>query len=139
MNEITDNEKYINDKIIWNYFKYQNPSLLAKDLIRATEAKNWKFVSYDNGRLVNLRNALNKKQIPENQNPKKQSILLITSSTLLNFNKRQVDLLQVLQRLPIALTQVKASNTSKSLLNKIRKIVYSLYRAKELVKKYATI
>ena len=71
MNEITDNEKYINDKIIWNYFKYQNPSLLAKDLIRATEAKNWKFVSYDNGRLVNLRNALNKKQIPENQNPKK--------------------------------------------------------------------
>ena len=40
MNEITDNEKYINDKIIWNYFKYQNPSFLAKDLIRATEAKN---------------------------------------------------------------------------------------------------
>ena len=92
MNEITDNEKYINDKIIWNYFKYQNPSFLAKDLIRATEAKNQKFVSYDNGRLVNLRKAIDKKQFPENENPKKQSILLITSSTLLNFNKRPSDL-----------------------------------------------
>ena len=53
MNEITDNEKDINDKIILDYFKYQNPSFLAKALIRAMEAKNWKFVSYDNGRLVN--------------------------------------------------------------------------------------
>ena len=71
MNEITNNEKYINDKIIWNYFKYQNTSFLAKDLIRATEAQNWKIVSYDNDRLVNLRNAINKKQILENENPKK--------------------------------------------------------------------
>ena len=71
MNEITNNEKYINDKIIWNYFKYQNTSFLAKDLIRATEAQNWKIVSYDNDRLVNLRNAINKKQIIENENPKK--------------------------------------------------------------------
>ena len=34
---------------------------------------------------------------------------------------------QMLQRLPIALTQVKAGNNSKSLLNEIRQIVYSLY------------
>ena len=34
---------------------------------------------------------------------------------------------QMLQRLPIALTQVKAENNSESLLNEIRKIVYSLY------------
>ena len=37
---------------------------------------------------------------------------------------------QMLQRLPIALAQVKAGNNSKSLLNEIRKIVYSLYQAK---------
>ena len=39
------------------------------------------------------------------------------------------------QKLPIALTQVKASNTSESLLNEIRQIIYSLYRAKEITKK----
>ena len=39
---------------------------------------------------------------------------------------------KVFQRLPIALTQVKAGNTLKHLLNKIRQIVYSLYRAKEI-------
>ena len=42
---------------------------------------------------------------------------------------------QMFQRLPIVLAQVKAGNTSESLLNKIRKIVYSLYRAKEITKK----
>ena len=37
----------------------------------------------------------------------------------------------MLQRLPTALSQVKAGNTSKNLLNKVRQIKYSLYRAKE--------
>ena len=34
---------------------------------------------------------------------------------------------QLLQRLPIALEQVKAGNNLEGLLNEIRKIVYSLY------------
>ena len=42
---------------------------------------------------------------------------------------------QVLQRLPIALAQVKAGNSSESLLNEIRQIVYSLYQSKEITKK----
>ena len=42
---------------------------------------------------------------------------------------------QMLQRLPIALAQVKAGNTSEKLLNEIRQIIYSLYRAKETTKK----
>ena len=42
---------------------------------------------------------------------------------------------QMLQRLPIALAQIKASNDSKSLLNEIRKIVYSSYQSKEITKK----
>ena len=36
----------------------------------------------------------------------------------------------MLQRLPIALAQVKESDTSEKLLNKIRQIIYSLYREK---------
>ena len=42
---------------------------------------------------------------------------------------------QMHQRLPIALAQVKAGNTSENLLNKIRQMIYSLYRAKEIIKK----
>ena len=41
----------------------------------------------------------------------------------------------MLQRLPITLAQVQAGSTSKNLLNKIRQIIYSLYRAKEIAKK----
>ena len=42
---------------------------------------------------------------------------------------------QMLQTLPIALAQVKASNNSKSLLNEIRHSVHSLYQSKEITKK----
>ena len=42
---------------------------------------------------------------------------------------------QMLQILPIALAQVKAGNNSKSLLNEIRQIVYSLYQSKQITKK----
>ena len=42
---------------------------------------------------------------------------------------------QMLQRLPIALAQIKAGNNSESLLNEIREIVYFLYQSKEITKK----
>ena len=42
---------------------------------------------------------------------------------------------QILQRLPIALAQVKASNTSENLLNEVRQVIYSLYQAEEFTKK----
>ena len=42
---------------------------------------------------------------------------------------------QMLQRLPIALAQVKEGNNSESLLNEIRQIVYSLYQSKEINQK----
>ena len=51
-------------------------------------------------------------------------------SGLLNTNQSKLKILthkQMLQRLPIALPQVKAGNNSESLLNEIGQIVYSLY------------
>ena len=41
----------------------------------------------------------------------------------------------MLQRLPIAFTQVKTGNTSENLLNEIRKNIYSLYQANEITEK----
>ena len=42
---------------------------------------------------------------------------------------------QMLQRLPIALAQVKAGNNLERLLNEIRQILYSLYQSKQITKK----
>ena len=42
---------------------------------------------------------------------------------------------EMLQRLLIALAQVRAGNNSENLLNDIRQIVYSLYQSKEIIKK----
>ena len=59
-------------------------------------------------------------------------------SCLLNTDRFKLKILtpkQILQRLPIALAQVKAGNNSENLLNEIRQIVYSLYQWKEITKK----
>ena len=45
---------------------------------------------------------------------------------------------QMLQRLPIPLAQVKTGNNSESLLNEIRRFVYSLYQSKQITKKVYT-
>ena len=57
---------------------------------------------------------------------------------ILNPNRSKLKLLthkQMLQRLLIALAQVKAGNNSESLSNKIRQIFYSLYQSREITKK----
>ena len=41
----------------------------------------------------------------------------------------------MLQRLPVALAQIKAGNTSEKLLNEIRQVIYSLYQEKEVTEK----
>ena len=56
----------------------------------------------------------------------------------LNFDQSKFKLLtpkQILQGLPIALSQIKAGNNSETLLNEIRKIIYSLHQSKEIDKK----
>ena len=41
----------------------------------------------------------------------------------------------MLQRLPIALAQVKPGDTPENVLNEIRQVIYSLHRAKEIAKR----
>ena len=112
--------------------------------------------------MTELKNSINKKEIPENENP--ENIISIVEK-ILNFNnqlkgKQRSRMLplrpsdftclarvsdhsnlkiltpkQMFQRLPTALAQVKASNTSGNLLNEIRQIICFLYRAKEITEK----
>ena len=89
--------------------------------------------------MIDLRNAIIRKDIPANENPNK---IVHIVEKILDFNKQQkgkgIKILtpkQMLQRLPIALAQVKSGNASENLLNEIRQIIYSLYREKEVTKK----
>ena len=110
-------EKDINNETFSNYFRYQNPSSLVKDLISAKQTKNEKFVNnVDNG-LIDLRNDINRKEIRENGNPKNVADIV---EKILDFNKQQkgkgikkLTPKQMLRRLPIALAQVKAGKFIK--------------------------
>ena len=65
-----------------------------------------------------------------------KSKIFLTKSTgtgILNTDNSKLKMLmpkQMLQRLRIALAQVKVGNNSENLLNEIRQIVYSLYQSK---------
>ena len=66
--------------------------------------------------MIDIRNAIIRKQIPENENPNKIVDIVVTT---LDFNKqpkdKEIKILtskQMLQRLPVELAQLKAVNTS---------------------------
>ena len=74
-----------------------------------------------------------------------ESKIFLTKSKgagILNIHHSKLNILthkQMLQRLPTALTQVKAGNNSENLLNEIRQIVYSLHQSKQITKVYNNI
>ena len=67
--------------------------------------------------MIELRNSIDRKEITKNENPKKVVNIV---EKIINFNKNQKDKglkiltsKQMLQRLPIALVQVKAGKITK--------------------------
>ena len=73
------------------------------------------IVKYLDESLIDLRNSVNSKEIPANENPKK------TFNIVENVNKQEqgkgIKILthkQIFQRLPIALAQIKVDNTSET-------------------------
>ena len=119
----------------------------------------------DQSELINDINEFNEKTRPKTKNKKKKkkrivmknlhhffsareivlngfnSKIFLTKSIgtgILNTNQSKIKILtpkQMLQRLPVALAQIKAGNNSQNFLNEIRQIVYSLYQSKEITKK----
>ena len=135
LNEIENEEKNIYQQIFKEYFKYHSPLFLVKDLHK--NIQNDKIVKYINKLLIHLRKSIIRKKIPKYENPKKVVNIV---EKILNFNKQQkgkgiLTPKQMLQRLPIALAQAKAGNTSENLLNEIRQIIYSLCQEKEIIEK----
>ena len=149
-------------KYFKRYF-FNNTSLfLAKELYNSSQNVNDEVVKDINYSLIELKN-INTKKNPKNENPHKivnvvQKILnfnkqqqvkglpsdLARIARVAKFSDYKISdhsslkmltLKKMLQRLPIALAQVKAGNTSEILLNQIRIIIYSLYQAKVITKK----
>ena len=73
-------------EIFNEYFKYQNPTFLLKDSINTNRTKNDKKVNHVNNALIGLKNALNRKEIPENENPNK---VIEVVEEILKFNKQK--------------------------------------------------
>ena len=103
------------------------------------QAKNEQLVNNINGIMIDLRNAIIKIEVPENENPDK---IVDIAQNILDINKQQkgkgIKVLtpkQRLQRLPVALVQVKASNRSENLPNAINQIIYSSYQENEITKR----
>ena len=145
LNESKNEEKHINNRIFKEYFYYQDPSSLTKDLYEDNQIKNDRILSHLNESLIDFKKSVNGKEIPKNGNPNK---IIDIVQKILDFNKQQkgrgcplelaihLKILtpkQIIQRLPIALAQVKACTTSENLLNEIRLIIYFFYQAKKLL------
>ena len=93
-------------EIFNKYFKYQNPAFLLKDLLNNNRTKNEKIVNHVNNVLIDLKNAVNRKEIPKNRKPNK---VIDIVEGILKFNKQQK-----WRGLPLVLACVAKSQNIKS-------------------------
>ena len=59
---------------------------MLKDLYKANKTRNEKIANHVNDALIDLRNAINRKEIPENENTNK---VIDIVEEILNFNEQQ--------------------------------------------------
>ena len=133
---VNKKETGINYELFKKYFKFQRPSDMLKDLyITNDKYKNNKLVNIIKSGLSDLKNEIEDMSEEEKENEKPSQIIDIVEK-ILEFNKQNqpgqgLKILtpdQMLSRLPITLAQLKAGNNSQKHKNKIRQLLYSLYR-----------
>ena len=139
---VNKQETSINKKLFKNYFSFQTPSALLKELYKTDDKeKNKLLVSVINSGLKDLKEEINKMSKEERIN-KKSGKIVNTVKKVLKFNKQNQEgqglkILtpsQMFSRLPITLAQLKAGNNSEKLKNEIRQLLYSLYCSKNMTK-----
>ena len=137
-------EQSINNELFKTYFTdYQSPSIMYKKLrepenteINETGADLIKKVLNKLKRIIGNTPKDDAAKTDENE-----KIIDVVERILELNNKiqsgQELEILttsQILSRLPISLAQLKAGINSENLKNKIRQLLYSLYRSKELSK-----
>ena len=135
-------EADINGELFKNYFKFQMPSVMFKNLYNLNDReKNNLLVNTIKSRLSDLKNEI-KKMSKDVIKTKNSDEIVDIVEKIFKFNKlkqeghglRILMPSQMLSRLPISLAQLKAGNNSEKLNNEIRQLFYSLYRSKKLIK-----
>ena len=79
-------KKNVNSKILNKYFGYQNPSFLANYLIETNHSKNNEIINQTIDSINELKNAVSKKEIPENEN---QNKIIDIVKKILEFNNQK--------------------------------------------------
>ena len=141
---IKKESKDINNDLFKTYFNFLAPIDLAKKLFEIkNKKKNSELVEEIKNRWSKLKDKIKKMSKEEMKNEKPNDILRIINE-IHDFNKeiqkqqgsgfKILTPNQMLSRLPISLAQLKAGNNSEKLKNKIRQLLYSLYRSKKLTK-----
>ena len=87
INEIkNDEKKNVNSEILNKYFRYQNSSFLANYLIETNQSKNNEIINQTVDSINELKNAVSKKEIPENENENK---IIDIAKKVLEFNNQK--------------------------------------------------
>ena len=139
---IIKKETGINSELFKKYFNFQMPTAMLKILYNLNDRKkNNRLMNTIKSGLSDLENEI--EQMPEDEIEIKELYELVyIVEKILEFNTQNqegqglkiITPNQMLNRLPITLSQLKARNNSEKLKNEIRQILYSLYRSKKLTK-----
>ena len=139
---INKEETDINRELLKKHFNFQRLSSMAKSLYKTNDRKkNNELVSVINSGLKDLKKEI-KVMSKEEREIEKPDMIVEIVEEILKFNKQNqqgqdLKILtsnQMLSRLPISLSQLKAGNNSEKLKNERRKLLYSLYRSKNMTK-----
>ena len=79
-------KKNVNSEILNKYFRYQNSSFLANYLIETNQSKNNAIINQTVDSINELKNAVSKKEIPENENENK---IIDIVQKILEFNNQK--------------------------------------------------
>ena len=141
-NSVNKQETSINKELFKNYFSFQTPSALLKELYKTNDKeKNRPLVNLINSGLNDLKEEIKKLSEKGKEIEDPESTVKIVKE-ILNFNEQNqkakgIKILtpnQMLSTLPISLAQLKAANNSEKLKNDIRQLLHSLYRSKNMTK-----
>ena len=137
---IENKSKDINYFLFKHYFNFTYPSDLVKKLFEIKDKKkNNDFVEEIKNRWSKIKDEIEDMSKDERKNKGLDKILEIVKE-ILKFNEQNqqgkgLKILtpnQILNRLPIALAQLKTGNDFSKLKNEIRQPLYSLYRSKNM-------
>ena len=133
----------INNELFKKHFKLERPVFLYKVLYETNndKEKNSKLVNIFNSGLEDLEKEIKEMSKEEIEIEKPYNIVKVVKKILeinkINQQGKGIKILtpnQMLSRLPITLSQLKAGNNSEKLKNEIRQLLHSLYRSKNMTK-----